>query len=186
MLGENLIKLATVLLLMLFDTRPIYVFDVDGVLVDVSEKISVVMKKLKLDARDPEDLDPKIRSRFWRLFLSEDYIIYDKPREIGIDLLLDRLKKGRVVVVTGRPASLRRATILELKSFGLPVSQISFFFRRKGDFRKDYEYKCDVIKSLVNVIEVHDDSVEVLEALSRILKNTKLYLHFDDSFTLFL
>ncbi|RLE95202.1 MAG: hypothetical protein DRN04_00765 [Thermoprotei archaeon] len=170
---------------MLFEYSRVYVFDIDGVLVDVRDKIRAVMEELGVYAKDPRDLDIKTRSKFWKLFLSEEYIIYDKPRQVGIDLLLDRIEKGHVAIVTGRPASLKRATLRELKDYGVPVSKISFFFRRREDFRKDYEVKFEIIKSLKNVLEVHDDSIEVLEYLARFLKNTKLYLHFDDSFTLF-
>jgi len=170
---------------MLFEYKKVYVFDVDGVLVDVSEKIKAVMEELGVYAKDPRDLDAKKRSKFWKLFLSEEYIIYDRPRHIGINLLLDRIEKGHVAIVTGRPSDLKRATLKELKEYGIPVSKISFFFRRKGDFRKDYEVKCEIVRSLKNVVEVHDDSIEVLEHLARFLKNTKLYLHFNNSFTLF-
>ena len=159
-------------------------FDLDGVLIDVSLKIKNVLEKLGFDENiNPRSLNVVDRQKFWRLFLSEEYIKYDKPRAVGISLLKDRLDKGRIVVVTGRPETLRRITLEELSKWSIPVNRLIFIFRRRGDRRKDVDFKIDVITKLGNVVEVHDDIEEILKKIKEFFPNTKLYLHFNDKYS---
>jgi|GEM_PF-5695591 len=47
----------------------VFVFDIDGVLIDVGEKVKAVLKELKLNENlDPRKLDVVNRQKFWRLF----------------------------------------------------------------------------------------------------------------------
>ncbi len=161
----------------------VYVFDLDGVLIDVSLKIKIVLEKLGFDENiNPRSLNIVNRQKFWKLFLSEKYIKYDKPRAIGISLLKDRLNKGRIVVVTGRPETLRRKTLEVLSKWSIPVNRLIFIFRRRGDRRRDVDFKVDVIAKLGNVVEVHDDTEEILKKIKEFFPNTKLYLHFNDKY----
>lgn len=159
--------------------EPVFVFDIDGVLVDVEAKLREVFRQLGLERlkASPDLLDHNLRRKFWKLFLSKEFMVFDRPRRIGIELLLSRLEMGRVVVITGRPQHLRGATIRELKAFGIPVERVFFLFRPKGDYRKDYVLKADFLSRLSNVIEVHDDSIEVLMEARKIHPHAKLYLH---------
>jgi len=161
----------------------VYVFDLDGVLIDVNFKIKIVLEKLGFDENtNPRSLNVVDRQKFWKLFLSEEYIKYDKPRAIGINLLKDRLDKGRIVVVTGRPETLRRKTLEELSKWSIPVNRLIFIFRRRGDRRRDVDFKVDVNAKLGNIVEVHDDTEEILEKIKEFFPNTSLYLHFNDEY----
>ncbi|RLE64445.1 MAG: hypothetical protein DRJ38_05490 [Thermoprotei archaeon] len=161
----------------------VFVFDIDGVLIDVGEKVKAVLKELKLNENlDPRKLDVVNRQKFWRLFLSEKYARYDKPRIIGIELLKDRLNKGKVVIVTGRPETLKQLTLEELLKWNIPIHKLTFIFRRKRDRRRDVDFKIEAIANLGNVVEVHDDAEEFLKKVKEIFPKIKLYLHFDDKF----
>ncbi|MCD6368591.1 MAG: hypothetical protein J7L38_02195 [Thermoproteales archaeon] len=167
----------------------VYVFDVDGVLVDVRDRLKETLKRLGLSEliKDTSQITGSLRNRFWKIFLSENMLAYDKPRPLGISLLLDRLHEGSVIVLTGRPETLRKATLRELKGFGVPVEKISqFLFRRRGDRRADYMVKREYLKYFSSITEVHDDSIEILYEAKRIHPNARLYLHKNDCYVLLL
>ncbi|RLF18787.1 MAG: hypothetical protein DRZ82_07655 [Thermoprotei archaeon] len=163
-----------------------YIFDLDGVLVDPSERLRVTLRKLRLPLdTDVEKLRGSLRRRFWEIFLSPNMLQWDKPREIGIELFHDRRRKGRVIIVTGRPITLRRHTLKELAVFGLEIrDNEDIIFRPKGDIRPDYEYKAEVISNIDDVVEIHDDSIRVLETLRRIKPFATLYLHYDNGYVI--
>lgn len=166
--------------------RRVYVFDLDGVLIDVRERIRKVMEVIgRPYLEDPRMLRGRLRQRFWELFLSPKYMLYDRPRRVGIELFNERRGLGEVIIVTGRPIRLRKYTRVELESFGLSLEGVRIYFRKSGDFRKDYEYKASIIDGLKNVVEVHDDSIEVLDAISRLKPTITLYLHYDDNYVVY-
>jgi len=165
--------------------REVYVFDVDGVLIDAEDRLREALRRVGAGAASsPRDLGPRLRSRFWRVFLSEELLAYDRPREVGIRLLLDRLQRGRVIVLTGRPSRLRRATLAELERAGVPIEKVELVMRPPRDVRRDYVFKADVLRQLAGVAEVHDDEVEVLRAAGRIHPRARLYLHRGDGYAL--
>ena len=162
---------------------PVYVFDIDGVLVDVRDKIAAALKALNFSS--VKSLNYVEKQKFWKLFLSEEYIAYDKPRRIGIELLKDRLPRGKVVVFSGRPEKLKNKTIEELARWGVPTSSVIFYFRRKGDRRRDVDYKIGIVRRLRDIVEVHEDVEEVLKAIGKLYPNAKLYLHYDDEYKIY-
>lgn len=164
----------------------IYVFDLDGVIVDPSERIKAVLSRLGLPLDiDVEKLKGSMKRRFWDLFLSPKMLHLDKPRDIGIEVLKDRMKRGKVIIVTGRPISLKKPTIRELMEFGVEIDyKNDIIFRPKGDLRPDYEYKASIISMLDNVVEIHDDSIRVLEAIRKVRPHVMLYLHYGNSYTI--
>jgi len=163
----------------------VYVFDVDGVLVDASERLREALHRIGvMDIVHPRSLNPRLRARFWRVFLSEELLAYDRPRRVGINMLLDRLNRGVVLILTGRPYRLRRATLRELEEAGIPVRRALLIMRPRGDRRRDYEFKSSVLRRIPRVVEVHDDELEVLERVRRIHPSARLYLHFKDYYTI--
>jgi len=168
---------------MLLPPGDVYVFDVDGVLVDATERLREALRRLGVSsASTPGELDPRLRQRFWEVFLSEDLLALDRPRSVGIQLLLDRLGRGVVLVLTGRPYRLYRATLRELQGFGVPVDRVVVSMRPRGDRRRDVEFKASVLARIPKVAEVHDDELEVLEAARRLHPEARLFLHRGDSY----
>lgn len=140
-------------------------FDVDGVLVDSSARLSASLAEV--GARSIDELrDPSTRSRFWEVFLSEKYIHLDRPNPTAVELLRRRREEGYgIVVVTGRPYRLSSATLRQLDELGVPYDAVVFRF--DDYFGKDREYKLRVLEELgIDAAEAHDDSPEVCRAYS--------------------
>ena len=161
-----------------------YVFDIDGVLVDPSERIKVAMIRSRINDIHKE----KLSKNFWKIFLSEDLLSLDKPREIGISLLKDRENIGEVIIVTGRPLRLKRATINELKSFGINFKKIrALLMRRNNDFRYEWIVKPELLKGFLKkpeILEIHDDSERTLREYSKYFPGAKLFLHSPNGYCL--
>ena len=146
---------------------PVVIFDLDGVLIDSSERFNKSLEEAGI-TKEEFDKDPKARGRAWRIFLSEKYIHLDKPVEEAIKLLKERKEKGAVIlIITGRPETLKTTTIDQLKRFGIPYDVI--VFRSRDNFMKDHKYKKYVLDTLkiVRIIEAHDDSPEVCEMYAK-------------------
>ncbi len=147
-----------------------YIFDIDGVIVDCNERILVAM-----------ELAGDSIKKFWKYFFNEDLFRLDKPREVGIRLLIDRANKGKVVVISGRPKRLLGITKEQLRSFGVLKYIDRLCLRGNNDFRPSSIYKLEVIKRLINegsyICEVHDDDEKFLLRLKETYPNIRTYLH---------
>ncbi|RLE47003.1 MAG: hypothetical protein DRJ31_09450 [Candidatus Methanomethylicota archaeon] len=135
------------------------VFDLDGVLVDSSERYA----KCKEEAGND-------RRKFWECFLSEKYMDLDKPREDVVKILRGYLvKRYRIIILTGRIRQTHAAkTRKQLRKWGIYYHEI--VFREKGDYRKDHVYKLEELARLMEryMIEVvYDDSTKVLDAIKK-------------------
>ncbi len=154
-----------------------YSFDVDGVVVDVRLRLE--------EARRAEALG----ARFEEVFFDEELIRrLDMPRHVGVELVRSRARDGRVIVVSARPARLRRVTIEQFVRF-TGVEPLAVLLRPPGDFRPAGVVKAEHLeaatKKLCWVMEHHDDDEEVLRYLSSRLPWLRLYLHYDDTYTRF-
>lgn len=138
--------------------EPVVVFDVDGVLVDCSERFKKSLEEV--GARNVKELRGEQRRKFWEVFLSEKYMYLDKPNPDGVELARQLSTKYPIVVISGRPARLAEATVRQLREFGVPFTAV--VFRADGYYGKDQEYKDHVVRALgLRVVEAHDDSEEV-------------------------
>ncbi len=149
----------------------VYVFDVDGVLLDVSERLRVARERARS------------RNQFWETFFSPQLLELDKPRRVGIDLLLDRARKGLIAIVSGRPRKLLSHTIKQLTHLcGIPAEAIwRIELRDEGDRRPSHVVKLEKVLGIAyegfSIEEVHDDDEQYLHALRRYLPKARLYLH---------
>jgi len=147
------------------------IFDLDGVLIDVRKRLEKCFEESK-GARN------KV---FWRCFLSPKYMYLDEPNNELIQFVRELKRKGyKIIIVTGRREDTQKeATLEELKRFGIPFDEI--YFRKPNDFRKDYVYKMDIVKKLLEkgyqIDYVYDDSERVCEALARMLPNARVVLY---------
>lgn len=128
-------------------TRPLAVFDVDGVLADVRHRLHFV-------AGRPKD---------WDGFFSA--AVDDPPLPQGVALAQESAKDCEVVYVTGRPERCRRDTLDWFTRHGLPEGRLSM--RRPRDFRPARIAKLDLLDRLAadrTVAVVVDDDVQVCDA----------------------
>ena len=69
------------------------VFDLDGVLVDCSERYRLCL----------QEANGKRNKRFWECFLSEKYMDLDQPNTETIETLREYYRRGyRIIILTGR------------------------------------------------------------------------------------
>lgn len=128
-------------------TRPLAVFDVDGVLADVRHRLHFVQSR-------PKD---------WDAFFSA--AVDDPPLPQGVALAQESAKDCEVVYVTGRPERCRRDTLAWFAEHGLPEGRLSM--RRPRDFRPARIAKLDLLRTLSadrTVAVVVDDDLQVCEA----------------------
>ena len=128
-------------------SRPLAVFDVDGVLADVRHRLHFVESR-------PKD---------WDAFFAA--APDDPPLPQGVALAQESAKDCEVVYVTGRPERCRRDTLAWFARHGLPEGQLSM--RRPRDFRPARVAKLDLLDRLAadrTVAVVVDDDVQVCDA----------------------
>lgn len=167
------------------------VFDMDMVIADNRERLRVALEKFNLKSMsEVKKLRWEERKKFWDVFLSPELLHLDKPIERGISLIRDRAKRGYyIVILSGRPERLREGTVLQLKSWKVPYDKL--YLREDDSYEKDHLFKAKVVKKLLEkgfrVVEVHDDFVENLTEIAKILevKNARFFLHREDSVILF-
>lgn len=144
--------------------KKVVVFDLDGVLVDDSERIKAILKDMGLN-QIPEDR--QLRKRFWELYFSDKYMDLDRPIPKGISLAKHLSKEAPLVIITYRVYETQYTkTIEQLRSWGIDFTLISF--RISGCRIKPSEYKITVIKDLgLDVYKAFDDSEEICETYKR-------------------
>jgi phosphoglycolate phosphatase-like HAD superfamily hydrolase len=151
------------------------IFDLDGVIADVSGRIEKALRELGKE--NLNELSREDRRRFWEIFLNPELLELDKPRMDIIDYMRKIKDKGlRIIIVTGRTIKQKKETLKQLSSWGVPYDEI--YFRMAGDLRKDSIYKREVVKLLLrrgyNIVEVWEDSDEVIRELRKLIPDAKI------------
>jgi phosphoglycolate phosphatase-like HAD superfamily hydrolase len=151
------------------------IFDLDGVIADVSGRIEKALRELGKE--NLNELSREDRRRFWEIFLNPELLELDKPRMDVIDYMRKIKDKGlRIIIVTGRTIKQKNETLKQLSSWGVPYDEI--YFRMAGDLRKDSIYKREVVKLLLrrgySIVEVWEDSDEVIRELRKLIPDAKM------------
>ncbi|MCS7366744.1 MAG: hypothetical protein NDF52_02560 [archaeon YNP-WB-062] len=151
------------------------IFDLDGVIADVSGRIEKALRELGKE--NLNELSREDRRRFWEIFLNPELLELDKPRMDIIDYMRKIKDKGlRIIIVTGRTIKQKNETLKQLSSWGVPYDEI--YFRMAGDLRKDSIYKREMVKLLLrrgyNIVEVWEDSDEVIRELRKLIPDAKI------------
>jgi len=154
--------------------REVVVFDLDGVLIDSRDRYRLSLAEVDPDAETHEELSEDKKRQFWRVFLSEKYMDHDKPIPNAIEMLRERKDYFPIVIITGRTSNMLNKTIEQLKKFGIEYDAL--ILRNEGIFLKDWKFKKHVVEKLgLKVVEVHDDSAEVINKLLPHLKNVAFW-----------
>jgi phosphoglycolate phosphatase-like HAD superfamily hydrolase len=128
-------------------SRPLAVFDIDGVLADVRHRLRFVESR-------PKD---------WDAFF--DAAVDDPPLRQGVTLAQESAKDCEVVYVTGRPERCRADTLSWFAQHALPEGELSM--RRRRDFRPARVAKLELLRRLATdrtVAVVVDDDEQVCDA----------------------
>jgi hypothetical protein len=129
------------------DTRPLAVFDIDGVLADVNHRLRFLEQR------------PKDWSGFFAA--APD----DPPLAHGVALAREASVDCEVAYVTGRPEASRRDTVAWLRAHGLPEGRLEM--RRGRDRRPARVAKPELLAHIAQdrvVAVVVDDDEQVCEA----------------------
>jgi phosphoglycolate phosphatase-like HAD superfamily hydrolase len=127
--------------------RPLAVFDIDGVLADVTHRLHHLQR----------------RPKNWHGFFAD--AIHDPPLADGLRLATEAARDCEVVYVTGRPEACRRDTVAWLRQHGLPQGTLSM--RAQRDRRPAKLAKPQLLKRLAagrTVAVVVDDDLAVCDA----------------------
>jgi hypothetical protein len=131
-------------------SRPLAVFDVDGVLADVRHRLHHVERR-------PKD---------WDAFF--DAAPDDPPLATGVALALESARDCEVVYVTGRPERCRADTLAWFARHGLPTGELSMLGPR--DRRPARVAKLELLRRLARdrvVAVVVDDDLQVCQAYEK-------------------
>ena len=127
--------------------RPLAVFDIDGVLADVSHRVHFLERPLQ----------------DWRSFFAE--AVHDPPLPEGLALVREAALDCEVVYLTGRPERCRADTLDWLAAQGLPAGDL--YMRPDRDHRPARRLKPRVLREVAEgrvVAVVVDDDLEVCDA----------------------
>ncbi len=130
--------------------RPLAVFDIDGVLADVSHRVHF------LEGRRPD----------WGGFFAA--AVDDAPLPEGLALVAEAHKECEVAYLTGRPERCRPDTTDWLRDQALPEGTLAM--RADGDHRPARRVKPALLRQLARgrvVAVVVDDDKEVCDAYER-------------------
>ena len=138
------------------------VLDLDGTLFDTSARWNECEKLAKGNKR-----------MFWECYQSPRFMNLDKPKWGVIEFikqLIEEKKPEVIAVVSGRSEKQRENTLKQLSEIGIEPNDV--VLRGEKDFRKDYEFKRDVIRTLKEKYDqdrviMIDDSDAVLEYLKK-------------------
>lgn len=106
--------------------QPAVIFDMDGTLADCQHRLHWI--------EEPGNKN-------WDKFF--DSSIDDKPRAQIVRLALNLSASNAIIIATGRPERLRRATEVWLKKFEIPFEVI--YFRKTNDRRSDGAVKAEML-----------------------------------------
>jgi len=167
-------------LLKLLDKK-VALYDIDMTLIDARRRFMSAMEEIGYPPTTPYNRLPRsARMRFWEAFLSEKYLKYDRPVEEVVNELREKYRMDMgIVLVTGRPARLERATRRQLKAFGIPYH--AMLMRPQGNFEPDHKLKLRMVTTLLelglDIVEYHEDNVRAARAVSSRFPWIKVYLH---------
>jgi len=148
--------------------RKILILDLDGTLFDISirsEKCQKISKN---------------RKEFWNCFQSNAFMDLDTPKVNIINYARSLIDENTIIIIlSGRSQKQLERTLEQLNNINLTPHEI--YLRGERDFRKDYEFKADIISQLINKyndnikeIIMIDDSDDVLNYVSVKFPNIKL------------
>ncbi len=154
------------------------VFDIDNTIFDARERYRVTIRKFGI--LSPRELPFELQKDFWKSFMSPELFRLDKPIFRTIEMIVDAKKRGlRIILVTGRYEWLRKETVLQLTSAGVPFDEL--LMRPSDNYQEDRELKPSLIKNLkCEIVEYHDDDLDTLLEVRKLFPNALLFLHRPD------
>lgn len=173
----------------------ICILDLDGVVFDVSQRLAIAESEARGD-----------KKLFWDIFLREDLVDLDRPREAGLDAVRKCMEKGHhILFLTGRPDRLLDKTVEQLRSVGISLGNgVYLVMRPSGNVKNIFKppiyvpkmpekidsrvFKLRVlheISRIYDIAEIHEDDEEILREAWKSYHRAELYLHVGDGYKIY-
>ncbi len=154
------------------------VFDLEGVLVDNSNRYYIALKKANPSAKSDSELKPHEKRVFWKIFFDSNLAIkLDKVDSKALELFDSYVRNGKkVIILSGTRKEIVKVLLDKIKEVankkGYKFTPYIVIWRTKGDYRKAPEFKLSKIRELEKLIGepveiVYDDKIEVIEKLKK-------------------
>ena len=112
------------------------IFDVDGTLLDIGTR--------------RQHMEGGISTMNWEKFMDPAEMAKDIPNQPVVNIALAMQKAGHeIIVVSARNERHREVTETSLNAAGIELARHQLFLRPDGDFRKDSEFKQEVLDALI-------------------------------------
>jgi len=147
--------------------KRLLVLDLDGTLMDSQRRWEECQR-----------LYPNNKKEFWNCFQSERFMDLDSPKENVVSYAKSLINENTVtVIVSGRSEKQLNKTQEQLNKIGIIPNEI--YLRKNGDFRKDFQFKGEIINQLIQKyipaeVIVIDDSDDVINHISQNYPNIKV------------
>ena len=141
------------------------IIDLDGTVFDTQRRFELCLKEA--GGKSLEELKGAQRRAFWECYQSEKYMDMDEPNYDVINFVRALKARGYFIhIVSGRSEAQLNATLEQLMKYNVPYDRITL--RSKNDYRKDHEFKGEVIQSYLEEgyeVIIIDDSKSVRNLL---------------------
>jgi len=152
---------------------PVAVFDLEGVLIDNSERLNYALRAT--GARSIADLKKHERKKFWKIFLNLKLArSLDRVNDLGLMILANKSQKYKIAIISGtiRPIGMYQISLVRKRALelNLEIRIDHIFLRQKGLYTKAAAFKELMLRRLMTnetIIELHDDDEEVIEMAKR-------------------
>ena len=162
--------------------QDVIIVDVDSTIMDVSQRMKAALRDVgakpgKNPQKAIDKLDPKKKSRFYRVFMSNRYTHLDKPRHLVVNYIRRLHKKTGLptVIMTGQRMEMTSAkdAAVWLTRAGIPVLDVvqktpaqTFVPGPKYKVQETYTRK-------LNPVHVVDDDKKILDAFKKAFPGVK-------------
>ncbi len=147
----------------------IFIFDVDDVIVDSSERL-----------KKASTLSQIFKKPLEAFLYTPELLSLDRPRALGVRLFKERARRGHVVVVSGRPQRLYNFTLKEIKEF-TGVEPFKILLRSRNTRSPHYKVKLEHVRRLISsgyeVMEFHDNDMRAINAVKEAFPWIRTYHH---------
>jgi len=153
----------------------IVIYDLDGTLIDVSERLSKSLEEVGIQSL--EEATNEQYDKVMKILNSKKYIDTDKPKEDVINQLKQDADENGVFIMTGRVGEAKDCTKQQLKKFGIPYDEIVFVNEDLRDIKSTAENKAQKVAELqkqYEIIKFVDDMPENREAVAEIIGEDKV------------
>ena len=145
----------------------VLVVDLDNTLFNTQARFNACLAET--GATSLNELKGEARRAFWECYQSPRYMDFDVPNPNVVDTVRRAKDKGWIVVLlTGRNGETQREKTLEqLAKYNVPYDYL--IMRNPDDFRKETEYKKEILNSLkaLGDVVLIDDNPEVRKLVLR-------------------